>query len=72
MSRISEKKTYLGDGVYADIEGSALLLTAENGFTITDKIYLDSAALLSLVLFFKNKCPIVVDLLKKALEALED
>ncbi len=34
-------KAYLGDGVYADFDGYALLLTTENGVTVTNTIYLE-------------------------------
>ena len=33
-------KTYLGDGVYADVENGMLKLTTENGIAVTNTIYL--------------------------------
>lgn len=35
------KKTYLGDGVYAEFEGNSLKLTTENGIETTNTIYLE-------------------------------
>jgi len=34
-------KAYLGDGAYVDYDGDRLVLTAENGISATDTIYLD-------------------------------
>ena len=34
-------KSYLGDGVYIDYDGHALVLTAENGIEATDRIFLE-------------------------------
>ncbi len=33
-------KAHLGDGAYVDFDGFGLVLTAENGITATDTIYL--------------------------------
>ncbi len=38
----NETKTYLGDGVYAEIENGMVKLTTENGVRTTNTIYLDS------------------------------
>ena len=37
------KKTYLGDGVYAEIEqdGWFVVLTTENGVSVTNRIYME-------------------------------
>ena len=35
------KKTYLGDGVFADIERGMLKLTTEDGIHVTNTIYLE-------------------------------
>jgi hypothetical protein len=42
---MSNKKKYLGDGVYADFDGYQIKLTAENGISATDTIYLEPAVL---------------------------
>lgn len=34
-------KVYLGDGAYAEFDGYGIMLTAENGITATDSIYLE-------------------------------
>lgn len=35
-------KTYIGDGVYAEWNGYALVLTAEDGIKVTETIVLES------------------------------
>jgi len=37
----SPYKKYLGDGLYADFDGHHIVLSAENGFSATDTVYLD-------------------------------
>lgn len=44
-------KTYLGDGVYAEFNGFQIVLTTENGVSITNTIYLEQDVYESLVLF---------------------
>ena len=34
-------KTYLGDGVYVGFDGHGIILTTENGLSVTNKIYLE-------------------------------
>lgn len=36
-------KRYVGDGVYADFDGYAIVLTTENGIEVTNRIVLESA-----------------------------
>lgn len=43
----SENKRYLGDGVYADFDGGAIILTTENGVSVTNTIELDQHTLKS-------------------------
>jgi hypothetical protein len=46
------RKLYLGDGVYVDFDGYALVLTTENGLAVNDRIVLEPevyAALLEYV-----------------------
>lgn len=38
---MSDRKAYLGDGVYVDIERGMFKLTAENGVEETDTIYME-------------------------------
>jgi hypothetical protein len=35
------RKVYLGDGVYAEVREGVLVLTAENGISVTDEIHLE-------------------------------
>jgi hypothetical protein len=37
----NETKTYLGDGVYAELEQGMIKLTTEDGINTTNTIYLD-------------------------------
>jgi hypothetical protein len=34
-------KVYLGDGVYVEFDGQDLVLTTENGMTVTNRIVLE-------------------------------
>jgi hypothetical protein len=36
-------KTYLGDGAFADFDGHQIVLTAENGIRVTNRICLEPA-----------------------------
>ena len=42
---MSDGKTYLGDAVYADFDGWNVVLTTEDGFSITNTIYLEPPVL---------------------------
>jgi hypothetical protein len=45
-------KTYLGDGVYAEIsEDGDIVLTTGNGIRTTNSIYLDRSAIDALIVF---------------------
>ena len=35
------RKQYIGDGVYVDFDGHALVLTTENGIAVTNRIVLE-------------------------------
>jgi len=50
---MSEQKTYLGDSVYADVDGRAVMLTTENGRPgdPSNTIYLEPEVLVALVSF---------------------
>lgn len=41
MGPMSDKKIYLGDSVYGDIENGMVALTTENGVEVGNKIYLE-------------------------------
>lgn len=42
-------KTYLGDGVYAEMAGDHVVLTTEDGIEVTNRIYLEPEVLAELV-----------------------
>ncbi len=48
---MSNLKTYLGDGVYADIDRGMVKLTAEDGIRATNTIYLEPEVLDALTAF---------------------
>ena len=45
---MSARKTYLGDGVYADLEHGAIVLTTENGAGVASTIFLEHDTLMAL------------------------
>jgi hypothetical protein len=45
-------KTYLGDGVYVEVERGLLKLTTENGRIETNAIYLEPAVFYQLAAYF--------------------
>lgn len=47
-------KEYLGDGVYAEYHDYELILTTENGISVTNKIILEAEILNNLNLFLKR------------------
>ena len=38
---MNERKQYLGDGIYVDFDGYALVLTTENGYEVTSRIVIE-------------------------------
>lgn len=51
---MSDAKTYLGDGVYADVDGyGGVVLTTENGVAATNTIVLEPAVVLALTLWLE-------------------
>ena len=46
-----ENKQYLGDSVYAEYDGSGIVLTTDNGLGPTNVIYLELEVLAALVRF---------------------
>jgi hypothetical protein len=50
-SRMNKSMTYLGDGVYAHYDGIDLELSVSDGVSITQKIILEPAVLISLIKF---------------------
>ena len=51
---MTNKKSYLGDGVYVCVEGGMLKLTAENGIVATDTIYLEQEVYEALVAYYNR------------------
>lgn len=47
-------KCYLGDGAYAVYDGFGIWLTAEDGMTATDAVYLEPPVLDALLKFVKS------------------
>ena len=41
-------KEYLGDGCYVNYDGESIILTTENGVSVTNEIYLDPEAMVNL------------------------
>lgn len=48
---MTESKTYLGDGAYAEFDGHGIALTAENGITATDRVYLEPGVIAAFLRF---------------------
>lgn len=46
---IKKEKEYLGDGLYAETDGFHLKLTAENGVTVENIVYLEDFVLRALI-----------------------
>jgi len=44
-------KSYLGDGAYVDFDGYALVLTAEDGIAVTNRIVLEPEVWVALVAY---------------------
>jgi len=51
---MSDRKTYLGDGAYADVEHGDLVLTTENGIRTTNRIVLGGAEWEALVRYVER------------------
>ena len=47
-------KQYLGDGAFVEYDGYGLWLTAENGESVTDKVYLEPAVYAALVAYVER------------------
>jgi len=50
------EKTYLGDSVYADYDGFAIVLTTENGYGPSNTIVLEPAVLQALERYVAATC----------------
>lgn len=50
-------KTYLGDGVYADFDGYGIVLTTENGISVTNTIVLEPEVYEALVAYQRSLRP---------------
>lgn len=47
-------KAYLGDGVYVDFDGFHIVLTTENGISITNTIYLEPSVYKALTAYTED------------------
>lgn len=54
-------KQYLGAGVYADIEGGRIKLTAENGWGVSSTIYLEPEMVAELVRYATNQTELILE-----------
>lgn len=45
-------KQYLGDGVYVDFDGYQLVLTTENGISVTNQIFMEPIVVAALIEYF--------------------
>jgi hypothetical protein len=48
-------KVYLGDGVYVDNDGFNVILTTEDGVTVTNTIYLEPDVMQALLQYYKKQ-----------------
>ena len=48
------QKIYIGDGIYADDQGYALMLTTENDITIQNRIVIELRELSTILLYVKR------------------
>lgn len=51
---MSELRTYLGDGVYADALNGMIVLTTEDGYRETNRIFLEQQVLDALLAFVER------------------
>lgn len=51
---MSERKRYIGDGVYVDVDGYAVILTTEDGICTTNRIVLEPQVVTSLELYLET------------------
>lgn len=47
-------KAYIGDGVYADLDGFAVVLTTEDGISVQNRIVLEPEIVESLLLWLER------------------
>jgi hypothetical protein len=64
-------KRHLGDGVYGEMEGRILLLTTEDGVSVTNRIVLEPEVIDDLLGFLIAANPERVGRLKAYLESVE-
>ena len=53
-NKTMSKKTYLGDGLYATLDGNMIILTAENGIHVTNVVFLDPYTLQAFLHWLKK------------------
>ncbi len=52
---VNENKTYIGDGVYAEIDDFGLILTTENGIEVTNRVVLETREWKSLLAWMESR-----------------
>lgn len=50
-------KEYVGDGVYVSVEHAMLKITTENGYNVTNTIYLEPQVFIALKKYFEKTFP---------------
>ena len=59
---MSEKKVYLGDGVYIDVDDwNSIILTTENGIEATNRIVLEPSLIINLMDYITRVYPSKAD-----------
>jgi len=51
---MSSNKTYLGDGLYADFDSWQIVLTAEDGDRVTNKVFMEPEVATSFLRFIEK------------------
>ena len=57
-------KTYLGDGAYVDEWNNGIVLTAENGVSVTNQIFLEPLVITALERYIAARRKMIADAMK--------